>query len=166
MNLYPNFAYAINLATVTGYMPVFNDDFFVLAGKAHIGSIYGSRRYTIPPPERFYAGSECVLRGYKYMTVSPLDREDKPIGGRSIMVYSLETRFRIQSFGWAFFYEVGNVYEQIVPQFFHKQLQSIGLGFRYFTQVGPLRFDLAFPLNPRKGIDKPFQLYISIGQAF
>jgi Outer membrane protein len=138
----------------------------VLAGKAHIGSIYGSRRITIPPPERFYAGSQCLLRGYKYMTVSPLDGDNKPIGGRSIMVYSLETRFKVNSFGWSFFYEVGNVYTQIFPQFFDKQRQSLGVGFHYYTQVGPLRLDLAFPLDPRKGIDKPFQFYISIGQSF
>ncbi len=100
------------------------------------------------------------------MTVSPLDRENKPIGGRSIMVYSLETRFKLNNFGWAFFYEVGNVYNQILPQFFDKQLQSIGLGLHYYTQAGPLRLDLAFPLEPRKGIDKSFQFYISIGQAF
>ena len=166
LNIHPQFAYAINTATVTGYYPIFGDDFLVIAGKAHLGSIFGSKRITIPPPERFYAGSPCLLRGYKYMTVSPLDRENKPIGGRSIMVYSLETRFKLNSFGWAFFYEVGNVYNQIFPQPFHKQLQSIGLGFHYYTQVGPLRLDVAFPLDPRKKIDRPLQFYISIGQSF
>ena len=166
LNIFPQFAYMINLATFTGYYPFFGNDFLILAGKAHFGSIFGSQRINIPPPERLYAGSQCLLRGYKYMTVSPLDKENKPIGGRSMMVYSLETRFKVDCFGWSFFYEVGNVYKQVFPQLFDKQLQSVGFGLHYYTHVGPLRLDVAFPLEPRKGIDKPFQFYISIGQAF
>ncbi len=47
-----------------------------------------------------------------------------------------------------------------------KILQSAGGGLRYYTAVGPIRFDIAFPLNRRKGIDKAFQFYFSIGQTF
>lgn len=166
-NISPQFTYAINLATLTGYYPVFGNDFLVLAGKVHFGSIFGSRTITIPPPERLYAGSQCLLRGYKYMTVSPLNREEnKPLGGRSMLVYSFESRFKIDPFGWSLFYEVGNVFNGVLPQMFGKQLQSVGFGLHYYTHVGPLRLDVAFPLNPRKKIDKPFQFYISIGQAF
>ncbi len=43
---------------------------------------------------------------------------------------------------------------------------GVGLGVRYFTPVGPLRLDVAFPLNRRAGIDDPWQLYVSLGQAF
>ena len=88
------------------------------------------------------------------------------LGGGRLSYTSLETRFKLDSFGWAFFYEVGNVYSQIFPQLFNKQLQSIGVGVHYYTQVGPLRLDVAFPLEPRKGIDKSFQFSFSIGQAF
>ena len=42
---------------------------------------------------------------------------------------------------------------------------AAGLGLRYYSAVGPIRFDVAFPLNPRS-IDDPYQFYISIGQAF
>lgn len=42
---------------------------------------------------------------------------------------------------------------------------AAGLGFRYYTGIGPIRVDIAAPLNPRKG-DKPVALYVSIGQAF
>jgi translocation and assembly module TamA len=41
-----------------------------------------------------------------------------------------------------------------------------GLGLRYYTGFGPLRMDVAFPLDKRENIDDSFQLYISIGQAF
>jgi translocation and assembly module TamA len=37
---------------------------------------------------------------------------------------------------------------------------------RWVTPIGPLRLDVAFPLNRRAGIDDTFQVYVSIGQAF
>ena len=40
-----------------------------------------------------------------------------------------------------------------------------GVGVRYKLPFGPVRADVAFPLNKREG-DSDFQLYISIGQAF
>ncbi|MGB1027876.1 MAG: BamA/TamA family outer membrane protein, partial [Rhodospirillaceae bacterium] len=41
-----------------------------------------------------------------------------------------------------------------------------GLGVRYHTDFGPIRADLAIPLNRRAGVDDWFQFYVSIGQAF
>lgn len=161
------FAYVINSVTATYYKPVTSNHKFVLATKLSLGSIYGTPNHAIPPSERLYAGSDNLLRGYKYMTVSPLDREHKPIGGRSLMVFSFEARIRsTETLGFVGFYDIGNVHKEYFPQFGRKQLQSTGIGLRYHTPVGPLRLDLAFPLNRRSHIDNSFQFYVSIGQAF
>ena len=40
-----------------------------------------------------------------------------------------------------------------------------GVGLRYYTAIGPLRLDVAVPLD-RRETDDPFQFYISLGQAF
>ena len=150
----------------TLYYPISWPLFQVFALKLDVGSIIGPRTRTIPPPERFYAGSENTLRGYRYLTVSPLNKDGKPIGGRSLFVFSAEHRIRFSSdFGWTTFYEVGNVYDEAIPRLDQKQLQSWGIGLRYYTPVGPLRADIAFPLN-RRPIDRKFQVYLSIGQAF
>ncbi|MCB1149238.1 MAG: BamA/TamA family outer membrane protein [Chlamydiia bacterium] len=163
----PSFIYYIQQAIGTYYQTLTRDERWILALKVNLGSIFGAEDRTIPPPERFYAGNENTLRGYHYLTVSPLDAENKPIGGRSLMVYSAELRSRIgECLGWAVFYEVGNVYSTVLPQFDYKQLNSIGFGLRYHTAVGPLRADIGVPLNRRPGIDKQFELYFSIGQAF
>lgn len=164
--LHPQFAYCINTLTTTFYLPLRKDRRLVLAGKATFGSIFGKKRHSIPPSERFYAGNENLLRGYHYMTVSPL-RGHEPIGGRSMMIYSLEARLRAtETLGGVLFYDFGNVYENYLPQFDKKILQSVGFGLRYNTPVGPLRLDFAVPLHRRRHIDENFQIYLSIGQAF
>ncbi len=163
--LRPQFAYCINMFIGTIYQALTKDKRHVFAAKLMLGSIFGASKHEIPPPERFYAGSESTLRGYRYLTVSPL-RHDKPLGGRSMLIYSLELRNRIgENFGLTLFYDIGNVYMQPYPDFKHGIRQSVGLGIRYYTPVGPLRLDLAFPLNKRH-IDKSFEAYFSIGQSF
>jgi translocation and assembly module TamA len=162
----PHFAYCPTTFISTFYLPFQEDHRFVVAGKLTVGSIFGTSRHTIPPSERFYAGNENTLRGYGYETVSPL-KDHKPIGGRSIMVLSLEARMRLsETLGLVGFYEIGNVYSSPAPQFNHEQLQSAGVGVRYHTAVGPIRLDFAFPLNRRPKVDGPFQAYLSIGQSF
>lgn len=164
--LSPQFAYCINTVTGAFYMPLTKDKRFIFAGRATLGSIFGRRRHAIPPSERFYAGNEHLLRGYHYMTVSPLNRHE-PIGGRSMMIYTAELRVRAtECLGYVIFYDFGNVYDNYFPQFNKKILQSVGMGLRYNTPVGPIRLDFAVPLDRRKHIDENFQVYLSIGQAF
>jgi len=163
-----NETFAYNITTLTGsiYRP-FCRNRLVLAGKLHFGSILGSNRDKIPASERFYAGSENTLRGYKYFTVSPQDSDNDPKGGLSMMIYTLETRYRAsEDWGGVLFYDIGNVFSTHLPKFNRKMLQSAGVGIRYYTPVGPLRLDAAFPLNRRKHHDSPFQIYFSVGQAF
>jgi translocation and assembly module TamA len=164
----PTFGYCINTFTTSLYYPLLKDSSCIFAGKLALGSIIGAKRHAIPPSERFYAGSESTLRGYHYFSVSPLDHDhNKPLGGRSLMVYSLELRMRTsETLGWVVFYDIGNVYATTFPQFDKKVLQSLGVGFRYHTPVGPIRLDLAIPLSPRRHIDANYQIYLSIGQAF
>ena len=81
----------------------------------------------------------------------------------------MELRLRLtENIGIVPFVDGGTVY--VEPDFRSDEDDTIrwaaGLGFRYFTLIGPLRLDLAFPLNQRSGIDDDFQFYVSIGQAF
>jgi translocation and assembly module TamA len=46
-----------------------------------------------------------------------------------------------------------------------KPFFGAGIGGRYFTALGPVRLDVGFPLNKRSS-DDPFQIYVSLGQAF
>lgn len=168
----PAFAYWINQLTATLYRPITKDKKHIFATKFMYGAIFGAAKREIPPPERFYAGSETTIRGYRFLTVSPLGEKNKPIGGRSLFVYSLELRNRLsKDIGLVFFYDIGNVYSNAFPRLDKGLLQSGGIGIRYYTPVGPIRLDLAFPFNRRHKehggwIDHTMEAYFSIGQAF
>lgn len=138
-----------------------------LAGRARLGSIVGVQRSSLPANRRFYAGGGGSVRGYKYQRVGPLGDDHDPIGGRSVVEVSGELRTRItQTLGFVPFVDGGQVYSSSYPTFSDGMQWAAGIGFRYFSAIGPIRLDIAFPLNPRKDVDKLLQVYISIGQAF
>ncbi len=149
------------------YYPLIPKRQIIFCAKATFGTIIGAKRAELPAPERFYSGSESTLRGYTYLTVSPLDQRNDPIGGKSLLIWSFETRLTFtKHLGAVLFYEIGNVYEKNFPKIHSKQLRSTGFGLRYHTPIGPLRIDIAFPIDRRRRLDRPFQMYFSIGQAF
>lgn len=161
-----HFVYGSQMTSLSSYHTT-DDRFCTLATKLVFANIIGATRQTIPPSDRIYGGSENVLRGYRAYTVSPLHNDKIPIGGRSLIAASLEARLRtVGALGWAFFYDVGNVYSTALPSQFRTFLQSVGTGLRYNTPIGPLRFDVAIPLNRRAQIDPYYQIFFSIGQSF
>jgi translocation and assembly module TamA len=159
--------FAIAEAALAGYQGALESDRVVFAARARVGSIVGASRSKVPASQRFYAGGGGSVRGYKYQSIGPLDSKNDPLGGRSLVELNTEARIKIiDQFGVVPFVDGGQVYEEVYPELTSGDLQwAAGLGLRYYSPVGPIRFDVAFPLNPR-GIDDPFQFYISIGQAF
>jgi len=79
---------------------------------------------------------------------------------------SLEARFRVyEDYGIVPFIEGGTAFNDPLPS--DQTLRwAAGIGFRYYTSIGPLRLDVATPLNKRPGVDDSFAFYISLGQAF
>jgi len=148
------------------YFPILGKEFLVLAQQIMWDTILSPHLKNIPVPKRIFGSSDQELRGYRYHTVSPL-KKGKPMGGRSAIFYTIETRFRVsKSIGIVPFFDLGNVDETLIPRWKTEWFKSVGIGFRYFTFLGPLRFDVAFPLNRRKGIDPVYRLLVSIGQTF
>lgn len=140
----------------------------VFAIKGETGIISGARTSDIPATERFYSGGAGSVRGYGYQLVGPLNKKNEPIGGRSYVETALEIRLRVsKNVGLVVFSDGGNVEDSTVTKFDKKLIWGAGFGVRYYTDFAPLRFDVAFPVSKkRRGIDKAFQLYFSIGQAF
>lgn len=149
-----------------GYLRVFRDPALVAALRLQVGGINGADRDDIAPDDRFYAGGGGSIRGYDYQEVG--DQVDgTPIGGTSILEGSLELRFRAdQTLGWVAFVDGGSVFDTAWPTFEQDIQFGAGLGVRYATGFGPIRFDLALPVNPKEDDDQDIHIYISIGQAF
>jgi translocation and assembly module TamA len=140
---------------------------FIFAGRIQFGSIAGTKQINVPLPLLFLGGSEDDLRGYRYKTVSPLNEDHKPFGGRSAIFLTAETRIRLtETIGIVPFADFGTVTFEEWPQFEAKWFKSLGVGLRYFTFFGPLRADIGFPLDRRKHVDPAFRIYVSIGQTF
>ncbi len=153
-------------STASGYIPLIVKPKTILALRARLGTITGANVDDVPANHRFYAGGGGSLRAYGYRDVGPLDAQDDPIGGRAVTEVGAELRIRAgKQFGVVSFLEGGNVYEKSFPSF-GRFLWGAGLGLRYFSAVGPLRLDVAVPLDRRRGVDAPVQVYVSIGQAF
>ena len=148
------------------YLSIDDDGDYVVAARARTGTIIGEDRGDLPSNKRYYSGGGGSIRGYEYQKVGPLDDDHDPLGGRSVLELGAEFRARVtESFGIVPFVEGGNVYARSEPQNINL-LWAAGLGFRYYTGVGPLRFDVAVPLDKRDNVDDDFQFYISLGQAF
>jgi len=153
--------------SATRYLRLLEAPSLVLAGRASLGIINGASQMEIPADERFYAGGGGSIRGYAYQSVGPLDEDDDPIGGRSLLELSAELRFKLTDrIGMVTFLDGGSAFTSTVPDSSEDLQWAAGLGFRYFTPIGPLRLDVGFPLDRREDIDDAFQIYVSIGQAF
>lgn len=157
-------------------------DAFVVAGRVRVGTIQGVERADIAPSRRFYAGGGGSVRGFGYQQLGPqallpnpaYDPTDpgntaaqfltRPLGGRSLVEGSLELRYRFGDFGVVGFADAGQVYEATIPDFSDLRV-GVGLGGRYYTNFGPLRVDIAVPLDRRTG-ESSFSVYVGIGQAF
>jgi translocation and assembly module TamA len=150
--------------TSTYYIPLWSKK-YVLALRAQFGSIAGTKQQNVPLTKLFLGGTEDDLRGYRYMSVSPLNGNNQSLGGRSAIFATAELRLRFGLFGVVPFADFGTVTFNEVPQFTAKWFKSVGVGARYYAYFGPLRLDVGFPLD-RRHVDPAFHIYASAGQTF
>ncbi|MGA3327685.1 MAG: BamA/TamA family outer membrane protein, partial [Terriglobia bacterium] len=150
---------------------------------------------SIPLPERFFLGGSESMRGFSINQAGPRDpNTGYPIGGNALFLNSFELRsfFAQRRLGLVLFDDAGNVYDTIrkmrllkftqsSPADFDYTSNAIGIGLRYRTPVGPIRFDVGYNLNPPRfnvitttnGVVNTevqqlsrVQFFFSIGQSF
>lgn len=144
----------------------------ILALRALGGLAQGAGQFSLPPDQRFYAGGSGTVRGYRYQAIGPTfpnpnnpGNPGNPIGGTAINAGTAEFRQRIgQSLGFAVFVDAGQVSQDVNPLDAPLRFGA-GAGARYYTPIGPIRLDVALPIN-RQHNDDAFELYIGLGQAF
>lgn len=151
--------------TASSYVALDDAKRFILAGRISAGSIFASAVDDIPASRRMIAGGGGSIRGYAYRNVGPR-LNGKVTGGRSLLEMSGELRVKItDTLGVVAFVDAGNAYSDSIPDFSEPLKIGTGFGLRYYTPIGPLRVDLAMPLDPEKD-DPDYALYVGLSQAF
>ncbi|MFA9199626.1 MAG: autotransporter assembly complex family protein [Cypionkella sp.] len=140
----------------------------VVAGRVRFGAIPGTDLANIAPSRRLYSGGGGSVRGYGYQAIGPRDAAGLPTGGRSLLEGAVEARIGTRFFDGALsivpFVDAGTVSQDVLPDFETVRIGA-GIGARYNTGFGPLRVDIATPINPGPG-DSRIAVYVSLGQAF
>jgi translocation and assembly module TamA len=141
------------------------DDPFVLAGRVRAGALLGPELDEIPPDKLFFAGGGGSVRGYGYKSIGVENGDGDVTGGRYLLEASLEARAKVtETIGVVGFVDGGYVAADTFPGLDDLYLGA-GVGVRYYTGFGPIRLDVAVPLNKRSG-DADYAIYAGIGQSF
>lgn len=111
----------------------------------------------LPASVRFFAGGDRSVRGYEFESLGPTDADGDVIGGSHVFDASLEFDYLFKpQWAVAAFADIGNAFNE--TDFDLKT--GVGIGIRWYSPVGPIRFDVAHPLdNP----DENFRIHISLG---
>ena len=159
-------AFFLANAEARHYRALDDDGRFVLALRGQIGTLAGTPLENIPAHRRFYAGGAGSVRGYDLYGIGPSAGGFDATGGRSRIEGSAEARIRVtETIGIVPFFDAGFVSEDADFSGGDAFQAGAGIGLRYYTAVGPIRLDVAVPINPRAD-DPDVAFYLGIGQAF
>ena len=138
-------------------------DGLVAAVRAEAGAFLGEDE--VPADRKFFAGGGGSVRGYEYQSLSPRDTFGNPVGGDALFNASAELRWRKSArWGYVAFVDAGSAAASL-DEAVGDMRAAFGVGVRYYPGFGPVRLDIATPIDRRDGED-PVQVYISIGQSF
>jgi translocation and assembly module TamA len=149
------------------YRRLTDSDTYIVAIEGTLGTTFGGNLDDIPKDHRFYTGGGGSVRGFGFQKGGPEDQFFNPTGGRSLLETSVELRTKLtETIGIVPFLDAGSDYETVLPRLDAKPALGAGIGLRYYTPIGPVRLDVATPLDPHREGDSLVQIYVSLGQAF
>lgn len=146
------------------YFPVYKDVGFIFTGRLGLGE------GKMPIPERFFAGGSNSFRGTRYDILGPKDpKTDRPIGGKALLLFNFELTFpvttKIPYLYAALFYDKGNVWAERDKLSLADLEDTLGLGLRYRTPLGPVRLELGWNPNVPEG-NSGILVFMTIGNIF
>lgn len=108
--------------------------------RVQLGTTLADQLQELPASLRFFAGGDNSIRGYAFESVGPTDEFGDVVGGRHLIVGSLEYAHPVRE-NWdvAVFLDAGNAFDLQKPEF----ERGVGFGVRWHSIIGTLRFDLA-----------------------
>ncbi len=178
-----NFSFAKFLGQIAHYKNIGHG--IIWANSLRVGLEQAYAGSEVPVSQKFFTGGASTLRGFPLNGAGPQEtipacgiptdpstcvKITVPQGGNELLILNSELRFPLdpikKGLGIVAFYDGGNVFPSIgFHNFTSLYTNSVGLGLRYATPIGPVRIDLGHNLNPVPGIQST-QYFITIGQAF
>lgn len=136
---------------------LFGDARILLRGQ--VGATRSGSIRALPTSVRFFTGGDQSVRGYDYQSLGPRNAAGQVVGGEQLLVGSVEFEQRF-THGWsgAVFYDIGNA----INSWQEALKEGAGFGVRWRSPVGPIRFDLAFPISEPNAFEHPHP-HISVG---
>ena len=148
-----------------GYQGFGAENGTVLAARVQASAVFGPDREDIPPEWLFFSGGGGTVRGQPFHDLAVELDDDRRVGGKSFLGLSTEIRQAVtENIGVVGFVDVG----WISPEADFtggEDHAGAGIGLRYNTGIGPIRFDVGVPVagpNDNGGLE----IYIGIGQSF
>ncbi len=126
-------------------------------GRVQLGGNWTDEYVNVPPSLRYFAGGDQSVRGYDYQSLSPTNSDGDKIGGRYQFAVSAEYQYSIaEKWRVATFVDQGNAFNSLeIPTL----KSAVGVGVRWVSPVGPIRIDVAHPLDGDGGV----RLHFSMG---
>lgn len=126
--------------------------------RGNLGLIQANDFDRVPPSFRFFAGGDRSIRGFSYQSISPEDRDGKLKGASKLITGSLEYQYNVTGAWWgAVFIDSGEAIDKIDKANFHT---GAGIGIRWASPIGPIKFDIATPIDKS---EKSAHFYIGLG---
>jgi len=133
-------------------------DLFAVSDRDHDGIITEPER-RLPISERFFAGGATTLRGFRFEQAGPqgiLEPRNPnelptlvPIGGDALVILNFELHYPLtRRLRLVPFYDLGNVFRRVSDINFAGMTNSVGVGLRFNTPIGPVGVDYGFLLDP------------------
>jgi translocation and assembly module TamA len=123
--------------------------------RGEAGALDTTRFNDLPPTQRFYTGGDRTVRGYAYQMIGDRNETGDVIGGRYLLVGSVEyERLIFGDFGAAVFVDAGDAFSDRF-----RASTGAGIGMRWRSPVGMVRLDLAHPFQH----DDSVRIHLSIG---
>ena len=164
----------------------FRDTVFSVSARLGLATPFGGRD-SLPISERFFGGGARDLRGFGFEEAGPQilvpkrDSNDNvikdgngniirvlsPLGGNAVLVLSNEIRFPLWGpIGAVLFADTGNVFMRVRDITPGNITQTVGVGLRLKTPIGPVRFDYGFLVLNRPPNVAGSHKHFTIGQTF
>jgi translocation and assembly module TamA len=129
-----------------------------LIGRFTLGGTAVETIDDIPPSLRFYGGGDQSVRGYGYKSIGPVDSSGTVIGGRYLMVGSIEVEQKIDNlWSWVVFCDTGQATNSMTLDL----KKSVGVGGRATLPFGQVRLDVAVPVMEED--ENAFRIHLNVG---